>query len=238
MHGASIGWQQSPPARDTSVEAVLQAYATLPTDSALGLLQTQMLGLLVEEAAERLGICGPNILSSRKPLTWWQLLLSILPNPFNVLLALLAVISVATPPPNWSTFTILVVMIVISCGVRFWQEYRSNVAAINLQSNVRTDIRVQRQSGYLNARQVLEIIIDEKALVPGDIVLVDSGDCIPADCLVVEATNLQISQSRYGKSRGLSENILLIFYVALQERAKRFKNVHPCCKRRTKTSSN
>jgi P-type Mg2+ transporter len=154
-------------------------------------------GLTQDEAATRLRIKGANLLSTKKPPTWWQLLLSVIPNPFNVLLGLLAVISAATPPPQWSTFILLVLMIMISCVVRFWQEYRSSVAAIKLQAGVSTDVRVRRR---VNGVRAEEIVVDEKILVPGDILLVDPGTVIPADCMILESVNLQISQSRYGSS--------------------------------------
>lgn len=68
---------------------------------ALSHLNTQLEGLDDLEAVSRLKVAGPNVISSKKPPSWWQLLLRVLPNPFNILLALLAIISVATPPPNW-----------------------------------------------------------------------------------------------------------------------------------------
>ena len=162
-------------------------------DIAIDHLQANHDGLTEEEAAARLKLTGPNILSTKKSPTWWQLALSVLPNPFNILLALLAIIAVATPPPQWSTFTLLVVMIVISCVVRFWQEYRSTVAAVKLQAGVSTNVRVRRQTRE-NHTEV--IVVDEKTLVPGDILLVDPGDTLPADCIVLETYNLSISQSR------------------------------------------
>ena len=160
---------------------------------AIDFLQGSQDGLTQKEAAARLKVTGPNILSIKKSPTWWQLALSVLPNPFNVLLALLAIISVATPPPQWSTFTLLVVMIIISCMVRFWQEYRSTVAAVKLQAGVSTNVRVRRQ---VPENHTEDIIVDEKTLVPGDILLVDPGDTLPADCMVLETYNLSISQSR------------------------------------------
>jgi Mg2+-importing ATPase len=166
-------------------------------ETAMGYLQATPNGLSQDEAATRLRLKGANLLSVKKPPTWWQLLLSVIPNPFNVLLGLLAVISAATPPPQWSTFILLILMIVISCGVRFWQEYRSSVAAIKLQAGVSTDVRVRRR---INGLQAEEIFVDEKTLVPGDILLVDPGTVIPADCMILKSTNLQISQSRYGIS--------------------------------------
>lgn len=189
-------WERPPCARNGSSEAILEAFASMTWDAVMRHLQTGLDGLTVQEAAARLKTAGPNLLSTKKPPTWWQLLLSVLPNPFNILLTLLAIISVATPPPNWSTFIILVVMIVISCAVRFWQEYRSNVAAIKLQAGVSTDVQVRRRIDAAESLQTSEITIDEKHLVPGDVLLVNPGDTIAADCLVLEGWNLQISQSR------------------------------------------
>lgn len=165
----------------------------MPPDIAMNHLQASQDGLTQEEAAARLKVTGPNILSTKKPPTWWQLALSVLPNPFNILLALLAIISVATPPPQWSTFTLLIVMIVISCIVRFWQEYRSTIAAIKLQASVSTNVRVRRQ---VQENHTEDLVVDEKTLVPGDVLLVDPGDALPADCIVLETYNLSISQSR------------------------------------------
>ncbi len=193
----SNGRRRLPHARDASSEAVLQTFASMSQEEAIDHLQTVPEGLTDEEAERRLKIGGFNLLSTKKPPTWWQLLLSVLPNPFNILLTFLAVISVATPPPNWPTFTILVIMIVVSCALRFWQEYRSSVAAVKLQEGVTTDVRVRRRTGESTSLEYLEMVIDEKHLVPGDILLVDPGDRVPADCLVLEALNLQISQSRY-----------------------------------------
>lgn len=163
-------------------------------EAAITHLNTSRDGLTDMEAISRLQQKGLNLLSTKKPPKWWQLLLSVIPTPFNVLLALIAVISVSTPPSQWSTFIILVIMIVISCGVQFWQEYRSAVAAIKLQAGVSTDVRVRRRIS--NGLQNEDLVVDEKSLVPGDILLVDPGDSVPADCMVLQASNLYISQSR------------------------------------------
>jgi len=130
-------WRKPPSNEGTSSEAILPAYASMGPEMALVHLQATHDGLTQDEAVSRLLVQGPNMLSIKKPPTWWQLLLSVIPNPFNILLALLAIISVSTPPPSWSTFILLLIMIVISCAVRFWQEYRSNIAAIKLQEGTR-----------------------------------------------------------------------------------------------------
>ena len=69
----------------------------------------------------------------------------------------------------------------------------TTVAAIKLQAGVSTNVRVRRRVDGIKTEG---LVIDEKILVPGDILLVDPGDSIPADCMILEASNLQISQSR------------------------------------------
>jgi P-type Mg2+ transporter len=194
VSGASENdWQKAPTSRGASCDAILHAYSSMAPEAAIHHLSTSQYGLTEEEAVARLHMKGANLLSTRKPPKWWQLLLSVIPTPFNALLTFIAVVSVSTPPPQWSTFIILAIMVLVSVGVQFWQEYRSTVAAIKLQAGVSTDVRVRR---FVNGLQVEGLVVDEKTLVPGDILLVDPGDSVPADCTILEASNLQISQSR------------------------------------------
>lgn len=167
----------------------------MAVEEAQSYLESGPNGLTEDEAAVRLNLVGANVLSTKKPPTWWQILLSVLPNPFNILLIFLAILSVATPPPNWSTFTILVVMIVISCSVRFWQEYRSGIAAVKLQCSVTTQVQGRRQVNMDGSVKPSEVVLNVNALVPGDVVLLNPGDNVPADCLLLQASHLQITQS-------------------------------------------
>ena len=70
-------------------------------------LQTDRRGLSGAESEARLKSSGPNIVSSLKPPSWWLLLLMVIPNPFNVLLGFLAIISVASPDRSWVRWTAL-----------------------------------------------------------------------------------------------------------------------------------
>ena len=178
--------------RKRSAEIVITSISSMTPEMAISYLQSTNGGLGEEDVSTRFKITGPNVLSTSKSLTWWQLLLRVIPNSFNILLTLLAVISVATPTPEWSTFAILMVMIVISVIVRFWQEYRSNIAAIKLQESVSSTVCLRRQVDG----KMWHLNIEETKIVPGDIVVLSPGDKIPADCLVLDGA-LQVSQSRY-----------------------------------------
>src|SRR5215470_7740085 len=94
------------------------------------------------------------------------------------------------------------VMIAISCVVRFWQEYRSNAAATRLQASVTNDVQVYRQSTEyppFNGKRSDSLpegtIVKAEDLVPGDILLINPGNSIPADCLLIRGNHLMISQS-------------------------------------------
>jgi Mg2+-importing ATPase len=84
-------------------------------------------------------------------------------------------------------------MISLGCIIRFWQEHRSAVAAIKLQDGVEFSVRVQRRD---STRESIVITLDQKDLVPGDLMFIDPGNTVPADCRVLHASNLSISQSR------------------------------------------
>lgn len=94
-------WRNVLLGRDGSPESSLRLLASLPSDAALARLNSDISGLTESEAASRLAVTGPNVLSSKKPTRWWQLIFIVLPNPFNILLAILAIISAATPPSDW-----------------------------------------------------------------------------------------------------------------------------------------
>jgi Mg2+-importing ATPase len=70
-------------------------------------------------AKERLEEYGPNVLSYKSASPWWLLLWNAFFHPFNIILLVLATISAATS--DISTLTIMVTMVVISVGLRFWQ---------------------------------------------------------------------------------------------------------------------
>ncbi|KAM3456569.1 hypothetical protein BB8028_0003g10490 [Beauveria bassiana] len=194
-----LAWGAPPEhALDNTSESILRAFASLPMDQVLDHLQVERQGLSGDEAEARLRVKGPNTLRSQKPPSWFILLLKVIPNPFNLLLIFLAIINASIPPPDWTGFTVLMVMVTISVLVRFWQEYRSGLAVFRLQMSIKTAVRVRRREG--------ETHMPTSELVPGDIVLLAPGDVVPADCLLLETSFLRISQSQWtGESAPVSK---------------------------------
>ncbi|MFI7960021.1 magnesium-translocating P-type ATPase, partial [Acinetobacter baumannii] len=128
-------------------------------------------------------------------------------NPFNILLSLLALIAFFTDDLTGST--IISVMVILSTLLRYWQEAKSNQAADALKamvSNTATVLRHQVSAEDLElmherygidtkdqTNQKFEMPI--QYLVPGDVILLSAGDMIPADCRILNAKDLFVSQA-------------------------------------------
>ena len=111
---------------------------------------------------------------------------------FNILLLIVAIMSAINKPPDWSSFAIVMIIIVLASYIQFFQDCAGTAAAIKLQAAVLTTVRVRRSE---SAESHKDAVIDQKHLVPGDILSIDPGDPILADCIVIEAFDLSISQS-------------------------------------------
>ena len=159
------------------------------------MLESKETGLSQEEVHERQKTVGLNEIAHEKAPAWYIQFLQAFVNPFIGVLVILAVISlvtdVLTAAPgdrDYKTVIVVTIMVLLSSFLRFWQEFRSNKAAEQLKSMVKTTTLVLRES--LGKKE-----IDIKEIVPGDIVFLSAGDMIPADCRVMQSKDLFISQA-------------------------------------------
>jgi Mg2+-importing ATPase len=150
-------------------------------------------GLLESDATERLEEVGPNEIAREKPPHWLFQLLACFKNPFIIVLAVLAIIQYVTNPDDLRPVIIVCVMVAISVGLQFWQEYRSALAAEKLKALVRTTATVLRRPEPDVQAEPREIPIAE--LVPGDIVRLCAGDLVPADVRLIASRDVFVSQS-------------------------------------------
>ena len=175
--------------------------------SVLAQLNTRKDGLSDAEADAIRAKVGPNEVEHEKPMSWWLHLWLSYKNPFNLLLTVLAVVSFYTE--DIKAATVIGTMVVLSTLIRFIQERRSNQAVLALKdlvSNKATVIRRDKAAAAAaDAQRYFEISLSVKPaspvelpiklLVPGDIVMLSAGDMIPADCRVMLAKDLFVSQS-------------------------------------------
>ncbi len=174
-----------------------QACSDLP--QLLTQMGASMQGLSEAEAAALRVQHGLNELEHEGPVLWWQHLWLSYNNPFNLLLTLLAAVSYLTQ--DTQAAVVIGSMVVLATLIRFFQERRSNRAALALKEQVsntasvrrRTDAGAVAPDAVCQPESLAEIAI--KQLVPGDIVVLSAGDMIPADCRVMTATDLFLGQS-------------------------------------------
>ena len=115
-------------------------------------------------------------------------------NPFTIILLVIAMISMVTNvwlakpgQEDPTTSIIIVVLVLISGGIRFVQELRSDKAATNLSKN-----DCEYSHGYSRRPEFRGRDWD---LVVGDIVKLSAGDMIPADLLLIESRDFFVQQS-------------------------------------------
>ncbi|NYT77152.1 magnesium-translocating P-type ATPase [Alcaligenaceae bacterium] len=178
---------------------VEQARSDLP--GLLEQLGTSPQGLTQPQADALREKYGLNEVEHERPVPWWQHLWLSYKNPFNLLLTLLAAVSYLTH--DIQAAIVICCMVFLATLIRFVQERRSSRAAQVLKEQVSNTVSVKRpvdptddapkaQSRH-RADDPIEIPI--KQLVPGDIVVLSAGDMIPADCRILTATDLFLSQS-------------------------------------------
>jgi len=166
----------------------LTAASGATTDAVLASLQSRPQGLRSDEADAVRAQVGANEVEHEKPLPWWAHLWHCYRNPFNLLLTLLALVSWWTD--DMKATVVISSMVVLSTVLRFWQEMKSNQAADALKAMVSNTATVLRAAAA-NGRMELPI----QLLVPGDLIVLSAGDMIPADCRVLAAKDLFVSQA-------------------------------------------
>ena len=169
-----------------------------------GLSQTQ-----IESMREMYGV---NSFSGRKNDTMLPRLRRAFINPFNIILLVLGMISLATDvvlasdfARNATTAVIIFTMILISGTIRLIQEIRAKNASKQLNRLIHESITVRREG------ELREIPAEE--LVVGDIVLLSAGDRVPADIRLTKVSDLFISQAAItGESAILEKNAQVSSY--------------------------
>lgn len=182
-----------PPGREKILSGRAASYAACSLEKALANVRGNLHGLLEREAAERLEIDGPNEVAHEKPAHWLVQLLICFKNPFIIVLVTLAVIQYVTSPDDLRPIIIIGVMVAISVGLQFWQEYRSALAAEKLKALVRTTATVLRRAEEDSEPSPREVPIRE--LVAGDLVRLCAGDLVPADVRLISSRDLFVSQA-------------------------------------------
>jgi Mg2+-importing ATPase len=161
------------------------AFWNEPPADLLTQLETQREGLKSEEARRRLIIYGANLLKPPKRSDALALLLSQFKSPIILTLVFAAGLSFFLHDPVDAI--IILIIVLISGLLGFWQERGAADAVEKLLAIVRIKTSVLRDGKQEK--------IPLEDVVPGDIVLLNAGDAIPADCLILESRDLFVDEA-------------------------------------------
>ena len=177
----------------------------LPKDEFIKTYHVNEKGLSSSKAQNLIHKYGLNEISQTKPKKWYNYFLESLFSPFNsILLGIVAILfytDVYLPEtPSYANIIVIVILVIASTLLEFFEEYRSNKSAEKLKELVATTATVIRDGK--------EIQIPIKEITLGDIVILSAGSMIPADLRIIEATDLYVGQSSLtGESDAVRKNV-------------------------------
>lgn len=156
----------------------------MPVDEVLARLGSSPAGLSSAEAAARLTACGPNAVRSHRarPLA---VLIRQVRSPLLVLLVAAATVSYFVGERSGAV--IIGVIVAVSVGLGFGNEYRAERAAETLHSQLRHRAVVRRDGQWSTC--------DLTEVVPGDLVRLELGAVVPADVRLLSAAGLECDEA-------------------------------------------
>lgn len=164
----------------------MQPWHTLTiTDLARELKTDPEKGLSPEEASHRFGHYGPNELIERGAKSPLKILWEQFTGIMVLILVVSAVVSVILG--EYTDAVAILIIVVLNAVLGFVQEYRAEQAMAALKKMAVPHVKVRR-GGHLQ-----ELIASQ--LVPGDLILLEAGNAVPADCRLVESVNLRVQEA-------------------------------------------
>ncbi len=164
---------------------------------ALQELNTDMnAGLSSDTAAARLQEYGENRLQDKKPITMWQRFVRQMQDVMVIILMVAAAISlglsiyeyvVELKPIDWIEPAAIVAIVILNAVLGIVQESKAEAALQALRNLSAPNARIRRDGKLITAPAY--------TLVPGDIVELEAGDLVPADCRLLEAYTLACNES-------------------------------------------
>ncbi|MCD6442145.1 HAD-IC family P-type ATPase [bacterium] len=149
------------------------------------ILKTSKNGLTKEEAQKRLKKYGLNELPSQKRFSTGKIFIDQFKSPLVYVLAIAAIISFALK--ELTDATIILAAVLINATIGFFQENKAEKTFLRLKELVHYSAKVIREKTLS--------IIPNNEIVPGDIIILEAGDIVPADARLIETYNLQAREA-------------------------------------------
>lgn len=143
-------------------------------------------GLSSEEAKKRLTKYGPNSLASKKKKSMFMRFVDQFKD-FMIIVLIIAAILSGVVAHEWTDAAIIMIVVILNAVLGVIQEARSEAAIDALKQMATPSAHVRRDNAIVQ--------IPSTELVPGDIVLLEAGDVVPADLRLIRAHSLKIEEA-------------------------------------------
>ncbi len=164
---------------------------TQSADEVLHDLDAGTEGLTTEQAQERLAKYGPNKLKEAAKPTLLQRFITQLKDPMLIILLIAAGVSALTGmlagENEWAEVIIILAVVLLNAILGVFQESKAEAAIEALQTMAAATCKVLRNGKLAN--------LHSDQLVPGDIILLEAGDAVPADGRIIENASLKIEEA-------------------------------------------
>ncbi|MCX6068515.1 MAG: cation-translocating P-type ATPase [Chloroflexi bacterium] len=162
-----------------------KSWHTFTTDETFKQLDSQPGGLTTIEVEIRIQQYGPNELQASHRVSPWEILLEQFKNV--LILILLGATAISLFLGQGVESIVIGVIVLFAVGLGFIQEYRAERAIEALRKMAAPTATVLRDGA--------EIKVPARNLVPGDVILLHTGDRVPADARLIESINMQVEEA-------------------------------------------
>ena len=179
------------------------SFHTLTSEEAIKESESNIQGLSKSQVSQRLTLYGLNEITKRKKISLAKLFISQFKDFMIVILIIAAIVSfivsVIEGNADYLDPIIILGIIIFNACLGVFQESKAEHSLDSLR---------KLSTPYANViRDNIMLVIPSKEIVPGDIILLESGNYVPADARLIESIDLKIDESALtGESLPVSKN--------------------------------
>jgi Ca2+-transporting ATPase len=177
-------------------------WSQLEASEAADRLESGPEGLTADEAERRLAEYGPNQLEDRGGRSRWEIFLSQFRDLLTLILLIAAGISAFLG--DWIEMVAILTIVVLNALMGYFQESKAEEALAALKQMAVPEVTVIRSGDPIHAPAT--------TVVPGDILVIETGNVMPADGRLLESVNLEIDEAPLtGESAPVTKDATLVY---------------------------
>jgi len=142
-------------------------------------------GLSADEVQARIARYGANVITTEPPPTLWDMAKGQLANPMNIMLLIVSIASFVIG--QFATGAVIMALVLLNVIMGTNQE-RKAMASVEALAELQVPTARVRRSDRVEE-------VDASGLVPGDILLLEAGDVVPADARIVSSASLEVQEA-------------------------------------------